>query len=123
MSGSTSDESEITAPKPRFSNTISSGLDPKTGKARAKIVGMEALLQVLAQQEDAIRLGGGAKAIDAQHAKKRLTARERLALLLDPGEQFLEFGLFAAFGMYEEWGGAAAAGVVTGARQVKSRHT
>jgi 3-methylcrotonyl-CoA carboxylase beta subunit len=121
MSGSTSDESEITAPKPRFSNTISSGLDPKTGKARAKIVGMEALLQVLAQQEDAIRLGGGAKAIDAQHAKKRLTARERLELLLDPGEQFLEFGLFAAFGMYEEWGGAAAAGVVTGLGRIAGR--
>jgi 3-methylcrotonyl-CoA carboxylase beta subunit len=121
MSAPTSDNSEIPAPKPRFSNTISSGLDPKTGKARAKIVGMEALLQVLAQQEEAIRQGGGAKAIDAQHAKRRLTARERLELLLDPGEQFLEFGLFAAFGMYEEWGGAAAAGVVTGLGRIAGR--
>jgi 3-methylcrotonyl-CoA carboxylase beta subunit len=75
---------------------------------------MEALLAVLRQQEEEIRQGGGPKAIEAQHGKKRLTARERLALLLDPGEEFLELGLFAAYGMYEEWGGAAAAGVVTG---------
>jgi 3-methylcrotonyl-CoA carboxylase beta subunit len=121
MSGSSSDESEVTTPKPRFSNTISSGLDPKSSKGSLKSVGMEALLKVLAQQEDEIRQGGGAKAIDAQHGKKRLTARERLELLLDPGEQFLEFGLFAAFGMYEEWGGAAAAGVVTGLGRIAGR--
>jgi 3-methylcrotonyl-CoA carboxylase beta subunit len=121
MSGSTSDESEVTAPKPRFSNTISSRLDPKSSKSRANSFGMTALLQVLAGQEDAIRQGGGAKAIDAQHGKRRLTARERLELLLDPGEQFLEFGLFAAFGMYEEWGGAAAAGVVTGLGRIAGR--
>src|ERR1700722_17071490 len=121
MSGSTSDESEVTAPKPRFSNTISSRLDPKSSKGRANSFGMTALLQVLAGQEDVIRQGGGAKAIDAQHGKRRLTARERLELLLDPEEQFLEFGLFAAFGMYEEWGGAAAAGVVTGLGRIAGR--
>ncbi len=59
--------------------------------------------------------------MEAQHAKKRLTARERLALLLDPGEEFLELGLFAAYGMYEEWGGAPAAGVVTGLGWVAGR--
>jgi acetyl-CoA carboxylase carboxyltransferase component len=82
---------------------------------------MEALLLALGQQQDGIRQGGGAKAIEAQHGKKRLTARERLALLLDPGEEFLELGLFAAFGMYEEWGGAPAAGVVTGLGSVAGR--
>jgi 3-methylcrotonyl-CoA carboxylase beta subunit len=82
---------------------------------------MEALLAVLRQQEEEIRQGGGPKAIEAQHGKKRLTARERLALLLDPGEEFLELGLFAAYGMYEEWGGAAAAGVVTGLGSVAGR--
>jgi len=40
--------------------------------------------------------------------------RERLRLLLDTDSEFLELGLFAANGMYEEWGGAPAAGVVTG---------
>ena len=82
---------------------------------------MEALLAILRQQEEEIRQGGGPKAIEAQHGKKRLTARERLALLLDPGEEFLELGLFAAYGMYEEWGGAAAAGVVTGLGSVAGR--
>jgi 3-methylcrotonyl-CoA carboxylase beta subunit len=104
-----------------FSNTLASKLDPQTRKGRANTAGMEALLAALRQQEDAIRQGGGPKAIEAQHGKKRLTARERLDLLLDPGEEFLELGLFAAYGMYEEWGGAAAAGVVTGLGRVAGR--
>jgi 3-methylcrotonyl-CoA carboxylase beta subunit len=118
MSGPYSDKSQIPAP---FSNAIASKFDPQSRKARANTAGMEGLLLALRQQEEAIRQGGGAKAIEAQHGKKRLTARERLALLLDPGEEFLELGLFAAFGMYEEWGGAAAAGVVTGLGWVAGR--
>ena len=82
---------------------------------------MEELLRLLRDQEAELRRGGGAKAIDAQHAKQRLTARERLDLLLDPGTELLELGLFAAFGMYEEWGGAPAAGVVTGLGRVAGR--
>ena len=75
---------------------------------------MLALLSALRQQEATIREGGGAKAIDAQHAKQRLTARERIALLLDPGTDLFELASFAAFEMYAEWGGAPAAGVVCG---------
>ena len=106
---------------PRFSNLLASRLDPHARKGPANTAGMEALLAILRQQEEEIRQGGGPKAIEAQHGKKRLTARERLALLLDPGEEFLELGLFAAYGMYEEWGGAAAAGVVTGLGSVAGR--
>src|SRR5437762_183558 len=65
----------------------------------------------LSAQEDTIRLGGGKKAIERQHAKGRLTARERIAALIDPDTQFFELGLWAAFGMYAEWGGAPSAGV------------
>jgi 3-methylcrotonyl-CoA carboxylase beta subunit len=108
-------------PAPQFSNLMASRLDPQTRKGRANTAGMEALLLALGQQEDAIREGGGPKAVEAQHAKNRLTARERLALLLDPGQDFLELGLFAAYGMYEEWGGAPAAGVVTGLGWVAGR--
>src|SRR3954462_11786570 len=72
----------------------------------------------LAAEEDRIRLGGGAKAIDRQHEKGRLTARERIAKLLDPGESLFELGLWAAWGMYKEWGGAPSAGVVTGIGRV-----
>jgi acetyl-CoA carboxylase carboxyltransferase component len=88
---------------------------------RENAAAMTALLATLRQQEAEIRQGGGAKAIEGQHAKKRLTARERLELLLDPGREFLELGLFAAFGMYEEWGGAPSAGVVTGLGRVEGR--
>jgi 3-methylcrotonyl-CoA carboxylase beta subunit len=108
-------------PATRFSNQLTSKLDPRSTKARANHAGMEALLLALRPQEDTLRQGGGAKAIEAQHAKKRLTARERLDLLLDPGEEFLELGLFAAYGMYEEWGGAPSAGVVTGLGRIAGR--
>jgi 3-methylcrotonyl-CoA carboxylase beta subunit len=111
----------VAEPAPQFSNLLTSRLEPQARKSIANKGGMEGLLLALGQQEEAIREGGGSRAIEAQHNKKRLTARERLALLLDPGTDFLELGLFAAFGMYEEWGGAAAAGVVAGLGRVAGR--
>ena len=75
----------------------------------------------LADQEAIIRLGGGQGAIDRQHAKGRLTARERLVRLLDPGTPFFELGLWAAWNMYQEWGGAPSAGVLTGLGLVAGR--
>jgi len=75
----------------------------------------------LLAEEEALRLGGGAEAIDRQHAKGRKTARERIAGLIDPGSAFLELGLWAAHGMYEEYGGATGAGVVTGVGAVQGR--
>jgi 3-methylcrotonyl-CoA carboxylase beta subunit len=108
-------------PTPRFSNRLSSHLDLQSPASRSRVAAMEKTLGELRQQETAIRAGGGPSAQQAQHGKKRLTARERLDLLLDPGSTFLELGLFAAFGMYEEWGGAPAAGVVTGLGRVAGR--
>ena len=60
--------------------------------------------------EAAIREGGGPKGIERQHRHGRLTARERIQRLLDPGAARFECGLFAAHGMYEEYGGAPSAG-------------
>jgi acetyl-CoA carboxylase carboxyltransferase component len=60
-----------------------------------------------------IEAGGGADAIARQHAKNRLTARERINRLTDAGAPRLELGLWAGYGMYDQWGGAPAAGVVT----------
>ena len=82
---------------------------------------MEALPGGPEAQEDAIRQGGGAKAIETQHGKKRLTARERLEPAARSRGGIPGTGLFAAYGMYEEWGGAAAAGVVTGLGRVAGR--
>ncbi|MGC1463017.1 MAG: acyl-CoA carboxylase subunit beta [Terracidiphilus sp.] len=79
------------------------------------------LMKSLRAEEELIRLGGGEKAIEAQHGKGRLTARERLNLLLDEGTEFVELGLWAAHGMYAEYGGAPGAGVVTGLGQVSGR--
>jgi acetyl-CoA carboxylase carboxyltransferase component len=72
-------------------------------------------------EEVQIRLGGGPKAIERQHAKGRLTARERIAALIDPSTDLFELGLWAAWGMYGEWGGAPSAGVVTGIGLVAGR--
>ncbi|HZD32557.1 MAG TPA: acyl-CoA carboxylase subunit beta [Candidatus Angelobacter sp.] len=71
--------------------------------------------------EEQIQQGGGDKAIAAQHAKSRLTARERIARLIDPASPFFELGGYAGWGMYEEWGGAPSAGVVTGLARVQGR--
>jgi 3-methylcrotonyl-CoA carboxylase beta subunit len=79
------------------------------------------LMTKIKNEEEQIRQGGGAKAIDSQHKKGRLTARERVAKLIDPGSHFFELGIYAAFEMYEEWGGAPSAGAITGLAKVCGR--
>lgn len=68
-----------------------------------------------------IEEGGGSIAVERQHAKGRLTARERVKGLIDPGTRFFELGAFSAWGMYEDWGGAPSAGVVCGVGVVAGR--
>lgn len=65
--------------------------------------------------------GGGEKKIEEQHQKGKLTARERIAYLLDKDKPFLEIGLFAGEGMYKEYGGCPSGGVVTGIGYIKNR--
>jgi 3-methylcrotonyl-CoA carboxylase beta subunit len=79
------------------------------------------LLTDIKNEEEQIRQGGGAKAIEGQHKKNRLTARERVAKLIDPKTEFFELSIYAAHQMYQEWGGAPAAGVVTGIGTVTGR--
>lgn len=68
-----------------------------------------------------IRLGGGTKKIEKIHSEGRLTARERVTKLVDPGEDWMELGAFAGFEMYEEHGGCPAGGVVVALGRVKGR--
>jgi 3-methylcrotonyl-CoA carboxylase beta subunit len=82
---------------------------------------LESLAGQIRAEEVDLTEGGGAEAAARQHAKGRLTARERLSLLLDPGAPFLEFGIHAAYEMYVEWGGAPAAGVITGIGKICRR--
>jgi acetyl-CoA carboxylase carboxyltransferase component len=82
---------------------------------------MVELVAEIKNQEIALHEGGGAKAIEAQHKKGRLTARERIARLLDPDTRFFELGVYAGFEMYQEWGGAPAAGTIVGLARVSGR--
>jgi acetyl-CoA carboxylase carboxyltransferase component len=78
-------------------------------------------MEEIRRQEAVLRLGGGEEAQEKQRGRAKLTARERVAALCDPGSSFLELGLWAAHGFYEEWGGAPAAGVVVGIGTIAGR--
>ncbi len=71
-------------------------------------------LSKLNKLKEQIYLGGGKSKIAKQHSQGKMTARERVAFLIDKNSTFFEFGTFAGFEMYEEHGGCPAGGVVTG---------
>src|SRR6476659_7349655 len=96
-------------------------IDATSTRFEKNMRAMAELVAAVRNEEEKIRLGGGEKAIESQHAKKRLTARERINLLIDRDTPFFELGLYAAYEMYEEWGGAPSAGVVTGLGKVHGR--
>ena len=101
-------------------NVLTTKIDPTSARFEANMRFLADLMSQVRNEGEKICEGGGAKAIESQHAKGRLTARERIALLADSGT-FFELGLYAAYGMYEEWGGAAAAGVITGLARIETR--
>jgi 3-methylcrotonyl-CoA carboxylase beta subunit len=75
----------------------------------------------LRKQLATIHLGGGQKAIDKQHEKNKLTARERISYLVDDMAQFIEIGSFAGYEQYEQYGGCPAGGTVAGIGYVSGR--
>jgi 3-methylcrotonyl-CoA carboxylase beta subunit len=79
------------------------------------------LLNKLRSEEETIMQGGGAKRIEKEHKKGKMTARERINFLIDEGSEFYELGLWAAYEMYEEEGGCPSAGVITGTGNVSGR--
>jgi acetyl-CoA carboxylase carboxyltransferase component len=80
---------------------------------------MRHLVDTLHHLEVKLREGGGAERIERQHRAGKLTARERISRLLDPGTRFLEIGLLIAYDQYD--GQAPAAGVVTGIGRIEGR--
>jgi acetyl-CoA carboxylase carboxyltransferase component len=82
---------------------------------------LDNLINELQEQEHSIRKGGGPKKIEKEHKKGKMTARERIDLLLDEESVFHEIGLWAAEGMYEDEGGCPSAGVVAGTGAVNGR--
>ena len=89
------------------------------GSARAE--GWALALDRLEVDRLQVQAGGGPDATARQHAKGRLTARERVTALIDPGTPFDELMAFAGYQMYREAGGCPAGGVVTGVGQVAGR--
>ncbi len=90
---------------------------PPTSLARA--AHMRLLVEQLHKLEERLRAGGGPAKIERQHKSGKLTARERIAQLLDPGARFLEIGLLIAYDLYD--GQAPGAGVVTGIGKIEGR--
>jgi 3-methylcrotonyl-CoA carboxylase beta subunit len=90
------------------------GTEAEAPRTRARRLAAE-----LAQLEERLRAGGGADRTERQHEQGKLTARERIALLLDPLTTFHEIGLLVAHDRYD--GQAPAAGVVTGLGAVHGR--
>jgi 3-methylcrotonyl-CoA carboxylase beta subunit len=80
---------------------------------------MRVLVDSLQQLEDRLRQGGGPKKIDKQHHDGKLTARERIARLIDPASKFIEIGLLIAYDQYD--GQAPSAGVITGLARIENR--
>lgn len=82
---------------------------------------MHLLSSKMRHRLEKIHEGGGQKKIDKQHEKGKMTARERVAYLLDDEKDFLEIGAFAGYDMYQEHGGCPGGGVVTGIGKVQGR--
>src|SRR6476620_11370589 len=82
---------------------------------------LRALTDEILRQESDLRQGGGAAGQARQRKLGRLPVRERIERLLDPASPLLEFGLWAAHGMYPKVGEIPAAGVVTGVGSVHGR--
>src|ERR1700722_17350719 len=121
LSLSMADRSEApAAPSSQASNILTTKVDPTSARFEANMRFLADLMSQVRNEGEKISEGGGSKAIESQHSKGRLTARERIDVLVDRGT-FFELGVYAAHGMYEEWGGAPAAGVITGIARVQTR--
>ena len=82
---------------------------PRGGQAPSAL---KTLAETFLKDEAQLRTGGGKAGAERQRALGRLIARERIDRLIDRPEDFFELGLWAAFGMYSDWGEVPAAGVV-----------
>ncbi|HSL90623.1 MAG TPA: carboxyl transferase domain-containing protein [Ignavibacteriaceae bacterium] len=80
------------------------------------------LLRKLDAAKEKLKEGGGKKAIEKHKAKGKLTARERINLLIDDPKKFFELCTFAAYGMYEEYGGAPSSGTIFGIGKIHNRN-
>jgi 3-methylcrotonyl-CoA carboxylase beta subunit len=91
---------------------IESFIDSNAADFKANAEAMLSQVQLWRNRVDQVKLGGGEESLKKHKARGKLTARERVEALLDPGSSFLEFSTLAAWDMYE--GQAPGAGIITG---------
>ncbi len=87
---------------------------------KSNYMSWQELNEEFTENSDQIGLGGGQRSIERQHEKGRMTARERIAAVLDD-DWWLEVGRWAGFQMYTDWGGAPSASVVCGVGKIQDR--
>jgi acetyl-CoA carboxylase carboxyltransferase component len=100
-------------------DVLESHVDLNDPEHRANREAMESVLSAHRERLATVMAGGGPTAVAKHKSRGKLLARERIDALLDPGSPFLEFSVFAAWGMYD--GEAPAAGIVTGIGRVHGR--
>ena len=88
-----------------MTTTLESTLTVDDDRFRERADHWRERLEAIREEEAVLRLGGGEKAQAKQRGRGKKTARERVEALCDPGSDFLELGLWAAWDMYEEYGG------------------
>ena len=81
----------------------------------------KSLLNDLNTKTKEVYKGGGIKSIEKLHKSNKLHCRERIELLIDKGTYFMEIGLFAAYEMYKEFGGAPSSGTIFGIGKIQNR--
>ena len=100
-------------------SVLQSRIDPREPSFDENANAMRELVRELRERLAEAQAGGGADAVARHRSRNKLTARERIARLVDPGSAFLEFSALAAYGMYD--GDSPCAGMVTGIGVVDGR--
>jgi acetyl-CoA carboxylase carboxyltransferase component len=99
---------------------IESHLDRESEEFKRNADRLEGLVAELRERLIAVRAGGGPGAVERHRKRKKLTARERIDLLIDPGSDFLELSALAAYDMYGN--DSPSAGIVTGIGLIEAQH-
>ncbi len=99
--------------------TLDSHVDTEAEEFARRAARMEALVAELRERSAAVASGGSPAALERHRSRGKLTARERIDRLVDPGSAFLEIGALAAWGVYGDE--APSAGIVTGIGTVEGR--
>jgi 3-methylcrotonyl-CoA carboxylase beta subunit len=97
---------------PGAGEALLSEIDPSSPEFKANREAMKAAVDLWRSRVEQVKAGGGAEAVEKHKSRGKLTARERIDALIDPGAAFMEFSTLAAWELYD--GAAPGAGIITG---------